>query len=76
MQEDPNLTNIPVPEGAKELEIYLEIHPVDFGILGGAGWETEEGCPGEPGIENQGGAAGESDPSDGEHKGMEILPGL
>lgn len=33
-REDPNLTNIPVPEGAKELEIYLEIHPVDLEFLG------------------------------------------
>lgn len=34
-KDDPNLTNIPVPKGAKELEIFLEIHPVEAGFLEG-----------------------------------------
>ena len=34
-KEDPNLTNIPVPTGAKELEIFLEVHPVEAGFLEG-----------------------------------------
>ena len=34
-KEDPNLTNIPVPTGAKELEIFLEVHPVEASFLEG-----------------------------------------
>ena len=34
-KDDPNLTNIPVPAGAEELEIYLEVHPVEAGFLEG-----------------------------------------
>ena len=42
-KDDPNLTNIPVPEGAKELEIDLEVHPVEAGFLEGmAGRFREE----------------------------------
>ncbi len=41
-KDDPNLTNIPVPEGVQELEIDLEVHPVEAGFLEGMAKRFQE----------------------------------